>query len=266
MWSERDIDKYVEFFKEDKIKICVRKIVDKIRYVDRNYDIAVTNFLNPYELNISLTILENYCDNKYIQFPKNEDSERKILIIFPNHIDEVLMDNYIGSIRIENKSKLISLKHKDYLGAILSLGIDRRKIGDIVVSDEYADVVMKKDICNYLKYNIEKIGKSKVEIIDIDLDEIKYENNNYSSIIINVSSLRLDNIIKAITKNGRDICNKKINSGDIKINWKQILKNTYNLEEGDLISIRGYGRYKIDKIIGVTKKDRYKLNILYYTN
>lgn len=261
----KNINKYIEHINDQQAKITVKKLIDKINYVKKNYSDVVTDFMNPYEVSICLPLLENNTI-QYIAYPKYEESERKVFVIFPDFYNEIKIDDYICGIRIENKSKYKSLIHKDYLGVIMSQGIERNKVGDIYVHEGYADVVIQNEITEYLLYNINKIGRNKIEIKKIKTNEINYKEQDYILLNITVSSLRLDNIVKALTKKSRDYSVNKIKVGDIQVNWKEITKTSYNINVADMISIRHYGRYKVDQIIGITKSGRHKIRIKYYTD
>ncbi len=259
----KNINKYIEHIEDQESKITVKKLIDKINYVKKNYNYVVTDFMNPYEVSICLPILKNNTI-KHLIYPEYKECERKVFIIYPDFFNEINVDDYICGIRIKNKSKYKSLTHKDYLGSIMSQGIERAKIGDIYVHEEYADIVVQKEITDYLIYNINKIGRNKIEIEEIKTSEINYKENDYNILNISISSLRLDNIVRALINKSRDFSVNKIKSGDIKVNWKEITKISYNVSTADVISIRYYGRYKIDEIMGFTKSGRQKIRIKYY--
>ncbi|MDF2677759.1 MAG: putative RNA-binding protein [Bacillota bacterium] len=258
-----NLEKYYDFIKDEESKIVVKKIQDKISYVNKNFSPALTEFINPYVAELSVPLINNFNIN-YELFPSYEYGERKVFILYPDYLERVNADDYIAGIRIKNKSKFKILDHKDYLGSLMSLGIDRNKTGDIFVYEDFADIVVHKDIVDYIIYNLEKIGNSKIEFEILKADEIAYKEQKHEILNITSSSLRLDNILKHITNKSRDIATSLINSGDVKVNYVVEERVTYLVKENDMLSVRKFGRFKISKLMGLTKSGKNKIEIKHY--
>ena len=96
----------------------VKKIQDKASYVNKNYIAAITEFINPYVVKISIPVIKSY-DIKFEIFPSYENCERKVFILYPQY-SEIDENEFISGIRITNKSKFKKLSHKDYLGVLMS--------------------------------------------------------------------------------------------------------------------------------------------------
>ncbi|MGD9567133.1 MAG: RNA-binding protein [Sedimentibacter sp.] len=259
----KDFDKYFDFIKDEETKNTVRKIADKASYVNKNYTPAVTEFTNPYIAELCLPIIKNY-DVKYKLFPSFEQGERKVFILHPDYLESVDVDEFITGLRIYNHSKFKKLDHKDYLGALMSLGIDRNKTGDIYVYDDYADIVLHSDISDYIMYNLNKIGHNKIETEKINVDDVHYKEQEHVILNITSSSMRLDNIVKHITNKSREIASDMIKTGNVKVNWQVEERNAVEIKEQDMISISKFGRFKIFKLSGLTKSGKYKIEIKHY--
>ncbi|MDD2493891.1 MAG: YlmH/Sll1252 family protein, partial [Tissierellia bacterium] len=232
-------------------------------FVNKNYIPAITEFVNPYIAEISLPLIHN-SNIKFELFPSYEHGERKVFILYPEYYEDLNYSEFICGIRVHNKSKFKKLNHKDYLGSIMSLGIDRNKSGDIYVYDEYADIVIHNDIADFIVYNLEKIGHNKVEIEKIDISNLHFKEQEHILLNINSSSLRLDNIVKHLTNKSREVSSSIIKSGDVKVNWQVIDKTSYIVNEKDMLSISKYGRFKVSKNLGLTKSNRVKIEVKYY--
>lgn len=259
----KNFEKYYDFIRDDETKNSVRKIADKVLYVNKNFTSAATEFTNPYVAELSLPIINNY-DINFELFPSFEHSERKVFILYPDYLKSIDKDEFVTGLRIHNRSKFKILKHSDYLGSLMSLGIDRNKTGDIYVYDDYADVVVHSDISDYILYNLDKIGHNKVEIEKTKVDDLNFKEQEHVILNITSSSMRIDNIIKHITCKSREIASNMIRAGNVKVNWKVEEKTASEIKEKDMISISKYGRYKISKIAGITKNGRYKVEIRHY--
>lgn len=259
----KNLEKYYEFIRDEETRNTVKKIADKATYVSKNFIPATTEFINPYVAELSLPIINNL-DIKFEIFPSYQYSERKVLILLPEYFEIQGCNEFIVGLRIKNKSKFKILSHKDYLGSIMSLGIDRNKTGDIYVYDDYADIIIHSDISDYIFYNLEIIGKNKIEIDKINIEDVHYKEQEHILININSSSMRLDNIVKHLINKSRETASDVIKSGNVKINWQITDKISNIVEEGDMISISKYGRFKVSKWMGVSKSGKNKVEIKQY--
>lgn len=259
----KDFDKYYDFIKDDETKNSVRKIADKILYVNKNYTTAVTEFTNPYVAELCLPIIKNY-DVKFEIFPSFEHGERKVFVLYPDYLETIDKGEFITGLRVNNRSKFKMLNHKDYLGALMSLGVDRNKTGDIFVYENYADIVLHSDISDYILYNLDKIGHNKIEVEKIKADNVNFKEQEHVIINITSSSMRIDNIVKHIINKSREISSEMVRASNVKVNWQVEEKISAEIKENDMISISRYGRYKISKLSGLTKSGKYKVEIKHY--
>lgn len=259
----KDLEKYYDFIKDDETKNTVRKIADKAIYVNKNYVSQVTEFTNPYAAELSIPIIRNY-DVKYELFPSFEHGERKVFILYPDYLEGINKDEYISGLRIYNRSKFKNLDHKDYLGALMSLGIDRSRTGDIYVYEDYADVVLHSDISDYIIYNLDKIGHNKIEVEKIKIDQVNFKEQEHIILNINSSSMRIDNVVKHLSNKSRETASDMIRAGNVKVNYQVVERIATEIEEGDMISISKFGRFKISKLSGITKSGKNKIEIKHY--
>lgn len=264
MKSAKDFTKYYDFITDEETKLLVRKIADKAALVSKKCSVLATDFINQNVIDYSIPIINSF-DINYKLFPNYEHSERKSLILYPSFEENVDESEFITSLRISNKSKFKELDHSNYLGSLMSLGIERSKIGDIYVNDNYADVICQAELSDTIIYNLDQVGRNKVTVEKINIDEVSFKEPNYILLSINVSSMRLDNIVKSLINKSRDISADLIRSGDVRVNFVPEEKSSYLLKKSDLISIRRYGRFLIFNENGNTKSGKIKLEIKHYT-
>ena len=172
--------------------------------------------------------------------------------------------NYpIDIIEITNKSNFSILRHKDYLGAVLSLGIERNKIGDIVVKDNKAYLPIIDEISSYVLSNLNYIGKSPVEAkILYDLDEIP--SVDFQELIINDASLRVDSVVAKIANISRAKSIELLDSGKVLIDYVKAKDKSQELLKGSRLTIRGIGKYIIGDIVGETRSGKQRIIIKKY--
>lgn len=154
-----------------------------------------------------------------------------------------------------------SVTHRDILGSLMSLGIKRCKVGDIVIN-ERAYFEIKNEITPYILSNLLKIKNKNVKPY-IYKGEIE-KTYNFSELFLTVSSLRADCIVGSIAKLSRENAKEYILSGNLSINSKIQDNPSKTISEGDIISLKGYGKYIFPESLGTTKKDRLKILIKKY--
>ena len=257
-------------YANEEDKLFIAKVMDKLNTVNmRNY-MTSTDFLDLHQQKLAQDFLKKEKVNDYFFFGGNEYTERKILFLYPDKLTkEIALEeakNWIQVVRIElPKYNNDVYTHRDYLGGMIKLGIKRDKTGDIFVYPEGADIVVQKEIAQFLQDNLSKLtrfSKSNIEVLHIQelkVPEIKYEE---STII--VPSLRMDSVVSEILRISRNKTSQIIEEERIFINFEVCTNRAKILKIGDKISIRGKGRFEIAEELGSTKKDNIKLKILKY--
>lgn len=249
---------FIKNFTEDDAKEAI-KIYENYKLA---YEKDITIFTNSFCPPNIWNFFEKYCKSNDFFIETNgvfEEAERR-MISFNNTYN---IDYPISVLEIKNKSNFSNLKHKDYLGAILSLGVQRNKLGDIVVKEDKAYLPIVEEISDYVKSNLTQIGKSPVEIKIlynlVDIPSVEFE-----EIIINVSSLRLDGIVAKITNISRSKSIEIIDSGKVLVDYVKAKDKSQELVLGSRLTIRGSGKYIIGEIIGKTRSGKQRIIIKKY--
>lgn len=237
----------------------MRKILDKIEIVLRDHTVESTEFLDPWTIKLSKSILNRFQDISYIELGGTEEAERKVIMIYPDYYYLNTDEYSITALRLEGE--VDPLTHRDFLGAVLSVGINRDRVGDILVHGEHVDIIVKEEMKLFILLNLEKIGNKNFEIKEISLEDIKPVTPEYTEKYQTLSSKRLDVYISAAYNLSRKNSLGLIQSGLAKVNWEQIKNPSYEINEGDMISVRGYGRSFFYSIDGLSRKGRLKANI-----
>lgn len=188
-----------------------------------------------------------------------DGAERKRAIIGP--FNQSLSDYEIVILQSKFDSKYGTIGHRNVLGTIMSYGIKRNTFGDIVVDDELITIFVSKDILNYILKNVTMISHQSMKWKIID--QFVQQNIKDEIKTINVASMRLDAVVAKAINVGRNEAVEIINAGFVLINHKECLNITHNVKEGDLLSIRKFGRVEILEIVGLSKKNRtiVKINV-----
>jgi len=248
--------------KKDDEKLILAKLNDKIRICKTRNRIVNTEFLNIHQENIIRKELERLKEKNFYFTGGFEEAESKLLIIYPNKLTEEIATDNIGNIikaiqiilPNEQKGKYA---HRDYLGTIMSFGLERERIGDILVYDDKAFILVLKENAEYIKTSLQdtiKFKKSKIEVIDINRIEVKQP--ELEEIKISVSSERLDNFVSEIAKISRKMATDLIERELVSINCKVESKQTKLVNKGDILIIRGYGKFIIGEGLNINKKGK----------
>lgn len=245
--------------KDIDLKNKMFKIINKANSCLKNYDVKQTDFLNPYEVKNAVAILNSYSDLKYTVDGGYKKSERSIIFIYPFYMDYDDIDAKLRFLQVEGNFKFKSISHKDYLGSLMSLGIKREKIGDIIIHENYCQLVVSYDICDFIIMNLEKVSRNNVNVKEISREEILYNPPTYKEVVFTTSSERLDCIISGLYNISRQDSLKYINGEKVQVNYEKIDSPSKIVSGGSLISIRGKGRAEISQIGELTKKGKIKI-------
>ena len=158
-------------------------------------------------------------------------------------------------------SKFIQLRHPDVLGALLSIGIERSKFGDIRVAENTVQFAVATEVADYVRAHLTSIGKVKVHVEELGLKPLIMVEERWIENPYTVSSMRLDVVLATVLNMSRQKSQSLIGAGRVKVNWTLREQVAFELQEGDIISVRGFGRLKIIMTEGRTKKDKIRLQV-----
>lgn len=227
-----------------------------------------SDFLNLNEQNIYLSLKQELPKIKYFTYGGFQDAERKILCFCGNDsIDnEQEIDYPISCIRVVplNQKFSDSLNHRDFLGAVLNLGLDRGKIGDILINDNEGYIFTHTSISVYIIDQLVKVKHTMIRAEIIDRKDFDYK-PKFKEITGTVSSVRLDSILAVAFNTSRSSLSGLIEGGKVYVGGKLILSNSYTLKENDVVSVRGLGKFIYVGTSYQTKKGRYSVKVLLYT-
>ncbi len=195
---------------------------------------------------------------------KLKKQEYKIYYPYKDSEKVMLYTGKIPNIKLFKIYTVEKLRHQDILGSLFALNIDSSCFGDIVLYNEYYYMFIIEEMALYVKDNLKLIGKSKVDLEEVDLSTLYNYERAYEEHEIIISSLRIDNVVAAIINSSRSKALDKIKNKEVIVNYEVINKNSYILKQDDIFSIRKYGKYKFIGIIKSTKKNNYIVKYLKY--
>lgn len=252
-----------------------QRILDLANMADRRGIITYTDFMNLNELNIFHNKVEKVSCVRWKLFGGYAKAERQLAAFIPDALyfrydhKEKQKDDFfdfpitclqISPLNIRFAEKL---SHRDYLGAILNLGIDRSVIGDILIDQNQAYVFCMNKISDFLCDNLIRI-KHTVVLCQRFSGAIQDIPIKFEKIDGTVASIRLDTLLALAWNASRSSLVSLIEEGRVFVNGKCITSNGYYIKEQDLISARGLGRFVYKGVLTQTKKGRFLVRIEKY--
>lgn len=232
---------------EDKIDRCLDKwMMTSTGFLDLRQRSLVEDYCRKH--GSRLTGLKVTFDGGY------EDAERTIAVFSPDN-EDCFWEGPLGLFRVKQNGRR-ELSHRDYLGALMSLGIKREFIGDILVHEKGADVMIKKEMGPFLLQNMEKAGNVYLQGELCDMEELVVPERRTIEKRDTVASLRLDNVISVAFSLSRGKAGEAIRRGIVFVNGQVWEKADRAVKEGDKLVLRGHGKILLKSVGGTTRKDR----------
>ncbi len=240
----------------DNDKLLLRRVSDIANLADKYNTPRFSDFLDEAE---QAEIKASYADTGGVWFGGYENAARCMLGFFPDWCEPDNDSFPISAVKIENKGTR-TLTHRDYLGTVMSLGLERKKIGDIAITQSGAYVFVSEDMAGVVS-SIEKIANCGVRCSIVPLEECEISEAKFEIKNIVAASMRLDAVLSALLKLSRKNSSELIAGGRCAVNHRPAQRSDYILNEGDLLSVRGFGRAEIVKTGSKTRSDRLHITI-----
>ena len=190
-------------------------------------------------------------------------AERGLLSVLDSYGAYDMLSGFYVPVHLVS-SRYEELSHRDWLGALMALGIKRETLGDICFFRGETYVFAEPRAAEYISMELNKAGRAKVrgEICTLPEDfcpEIRFEEINTT-----VATPRLDGVVRALCNISREDAAELVRAGLCELNYFTELEGDTAVKNGDVVSLRGYGKYVIDSTDGVTKKGRCRLTARKY--
>lgn len=195
---------------------------------------------------------------KFLCVGLNSEAEKRNIMIAPKNYDTMGFEFPVIYFKINGQNKFRELQHKDFLGTIMSLGIKREVLGDLVVKNSVCFGIIIDEKYAIIE-NIEKIGNIPVKIEKIQKTDVP--ENEFKTEIILISSLRLDSFVSAVTGLSRQKSVDELEKGNILLNYNLVRDKSTEIKEGDTLTIKKVGKFRFEEIIGESRKNKIRIKI-----
>ncbi len=226
------------------------KLSDAVKMMELKNIPSFLGFLNEREFSACKKNLENR-HIKYSFYGGYENASRVFIAVLPDWEDKP--DFPFKTVKFLIKAEK-NLTHRDFLGTIMSLGISREKVGDILVKNNTAYAFVSESVAEFVVQNVIKVGGAGVEVEFADeIPDFSPEFEEYRKV---VASNRADCVVGGITNLSREKSKNLILGGNLIVNHLACASVTVKINSGDILSLKGYGKFIIENIDEKNKKGR----------
>lgn len=251
----KDREKLIRYFEASGNGEQARRMLDLAEQVVAGKPYRVTEFMSPAGLVIADAIKANLPQLRVASEGGYEGAER-LRVAFIERNFQGTVDFGVQALKISWDPRFRLLTHRDVLGSLMGLGIEREHFGDIIMQNGGAQLIVDATMADYVKQNFTKIAMVSVSVGDLPLSEILPKEEKIKEIRTTVASLRLDAVASSGFSLSRTKLVSSINAGLVQVNWQEAKGPAQEVKEGDIISLRGRGRMKIEAITGTSRKGR----------
>lgn len=252
-------------------RLALAKVLDRAERAAARDIPAATDFLSPQQQAQALDLLRlaGVRETGYVLQGGYEGAERKILLFLPDWLEAEGAESPIRCLRASWQGPASSRKdggltHRDLLGSLMGLGIVREKVGDILVGPDSADVLVLESVAGALLQSWTSAGRVKLRVSAVEPDGLHIPAPARKEVRDTVSSLRLDAVAASGFRLARGKAAALIESGKVQLNWRECVKPDKLLEAGDVVSARGFGKFELSEVGGLTRKGRISIVLQVY--
>ena len=246
-------------------RLAMAKILDKAERAFRRNVPAATDFLSPQQRAQARDCLRlaGISETAYVLQGGYEGAERQVLLFLPDWMEPESAENPIRCLRAEYREEE-KPTHRDFLGSLMGMGVVREKIGDILVAPGSTDLLVLEGVADFLLRSWSSAGRTRLRVSAIGLENLHIPAAARKELRDTVSSLRLDAVAASGFRLARGKAAALIESGKVQLNWRECVKPDKLLEAGDVVSARGFGKFELSEVGGLTRKGRVSIVLRVY--
>ena len=236
-------------------KLFTAKTEDMFERCERYCCPVYSSFLDERQCAEAELICKTHGSLRHFLWGGHDNAARKILCVYEDFSEDCFMAQFPMKCLTFTFRKEDSLSHRDFLGSFMALRLKREVIGDIIIGEGTAQCFVTEVAAKLIMSELSKIGRVGVKITDSLPFSMSVE-QEFEDTGSTVASLRLDCIVSAAAKVSRENAAKLIRSEKVSVNHLPVCSVSEELRQGDIITVRGCGKFILNNINGTTKKGR----------
>ncbi len=238
-------------------KLFYDRLSDLVHRVERDWTACFTFFLDERQQALAARHLHYSGFHQFSMYGGFEQAGRKVLGLFPEYMEPIPEEFPLKAVTLRYRSE-DKPRHQSVLGTLMGLNIKRELIGDILIGEEETVIFLLEPAHTLVLNELTKIGRAGVKV-EKGMPDILPEPYTLKPIGGTVSSLRLDCLVAFFTNLSREKASQLIRSGQVSVNFFEVDEISHPVAEGDIFSIRGYGRFVLSHVGGLSQKGRLHL-------
>lgn len=250
-----------------KDELITARIEDKITQCRDGYYVTSTGFLDTHEQALAIAASRHAAGVRTFMYGGYKDAERRMLVCVPKDIpmsDEEAVEGLLRILRVKLPAISRELSHRDYLGSLLGLGIERKLTGDILVRPDGADIFIVPGIEPFLLEELHRIGPVEIKTEAFPVEEVMIPEARVEYIRDSVSSVRLDSVVSSAFRISRGKAAEAVRKGLVSVDHAECLKPDASVHEGATLVLKGKGKAVLDGTGGESRKGRIRIVIKRY--
>lgn len=254
-------------------KILAARIADQIGACENKYMITYTEFMDLHQRSLAESVIRDTGFRRYGFYGGYSEAERTIAVFLPEYIGTDSPEDYFRANPEDDPLTLIrfthgkvgkELTHRDYLGALMGLGIRRDVTGDILVNSKGADAIVLHSIADFIEMNMTSAGRSSLSAVQTGIPDLVVPEQHFEERNVSVASLRLDNLLSAAFSISRSSAAEAVRSGLVFVDGIEMSKPDHQIDAGARIVLRHKGKAILSEIGRMTSKNRIHVTIVRY--
>lgn len=248
----------MEDFEEKVLTARIADMIELCAYRGKVF----THFLNERQVFLAESELKRLGAENYCFYGGTDNAERVMLCIFNEYNHPEGNDFPFSCVTFKYRSAS-AISHRDVLGALISLNLKREAVGDILIGKGIAQAFVLDSVKKAIQNDLRKIGSVGVEAT-VDTEPLLEKKQSYDEIKGTIASMRLDCILSISLGISRSKAVSVIASGAVEVNYKSANNVAFILNQEDIFSVRGYGKFRVEEISGISKKGRLHITVRKY--
>jgi RNA-binding protein YlmH len=249
-----------DHFRKEELPF-VERALEMLTLVERRQSMRLTDFLDPRQLSIFHSLSSQVQGVTVSANGGYEGAERVRALLSPDYFAVEPADFRLALLHIQADQRFLTLEHRDVMGALLNVGLKRDKFGDMIAGPEGCYAVVAEEVADFVCSQVTHIHRVPVQIERISWEEFQPPAAKYAEKTITVPSPRVDAVVGEVYHLSRAKALVPIRAGKLKVNWKVVDDPAHQLQAGDMISLAGFGRFRVLDVSGPTRSGRMRMTV-----
>lgn len=258
----RSREELLQAYTSEADRLFAAKALDKLTLAEKTWKVVPGDFCAPAQIHLLKQLVVRRASDAHAFFYGGYDFAERMRVCFSRpECRPQSADFELAVLHVSGNFTFFRVNHRDFLGALLGLGIRREKLGDVVAQDNGAYLVVDNLVAEHVRMSLTQVGRAPVTVEYSGLNSLQAWRPQFDSSTAIVASPRLDAITAAVYNLSRDEASALVERGLVKLNHITCQSGSKEVKPGDLISARGFGRVYVREFLGNTQKNRLRIRV-----